>query len=197
MYKYQKQLRVFPREFSLQIERCRTILVSRVTVRSRDTCDCHILFFLTEITHVAALTMQIRLWHIRETDHLIRNLIQIKLLNIHKVYLTVNWFYSAVECMLKHKTRPSPDVWLECKFCYFFRIRIVIARYPNWHWPCQRIISYSTLTYTSTTCFLSVCENAAFNHAWPTYTGRDTMCTRCPPECKLRSVKQNSKSTDP
>lgn len=71
VYKYQKQLRVFPQEFSLQIERCRTILVSRVTVRSRDMCDCHILsfffFFLTEITHVAALTTRTRLWHIRET----------------------------------------------------------------------------------------------------------------------------------
>lgn len=155
-------------------------------------------FFLTEITHVAALIMQIRLWHIRETDHLIRNLIQIKLLNIHKMYLTVNWFYS-LGCGMYVKTQNTAIArcMARMQILLFFSNANCDSSIPNWHWPCQRIISYSVLTYTSTTCFLSVCENAAFNHAWPTYTGRDTMCTRCPPECKLRSVKQNSKSTDP
>lgn len=146
MYKYQKQLRVFPREFSLQIERCRTILVSRVTVRSRDTCDCHILsffFFLTEITHVAALTMRIRLWH--NSDR--RNLIQIKLLNIRNVHLAVNWFYSlgCVECIWSktQKNRPSPVVSFE-----FFVILFVCELRDSptsqfIYWPCQRIASFT------------------------------------------------------
>lgn len=77
MYKYQKQLRVFPREFSLQIERCRTILVSRVTVClvTRVIVIFCFFFLLTDITHVAALTTWIRLRHICETLYKLNSLI--------------------------------------------------------------------------------------------------------------------------
>lgn len=83
VYKYQKQLRAFPRGIlTAELSDAETILVNRVTVRSRDSCDCRIFFFFFSFHSFASALLSVstelncacrsvdytraRLWHVRD-----------------------------------------------------------------------------------------------------------------------------------